>query len=84
MQTIPPPGMAQPTPVVPPPQQPHPTRSRSPLGRLIMSLAVLAVGLVGVADLAGAGIPLSVYLAVALTVVAAGLVIGAWYGRARV
>ncbi len=73
MQTIPP------TQTIPP----RDTAPRSVLGRLVLSLAVLAVGIVTLVDLAGAPVPVGVYFAVPLTVVAAGLIVGAWYGRAR-
>lgn len=82
MQTLPPPGTVQPP--VPPPPQPSRAPRRSVLLRLILSLAVFAVGLVGLVDLAGAHLAVSVYVAVPLAVVAAGLILGAWYGRARV
>jgi len=82
MQTIPSPGAAPPAvPATPP--QPAPVRSRSPLGRLVLSAAVFAVGLVALTDLVGAHVPASVYFAAPLAVVAAGLVAGAWYGRAH-
>ncbi len=47
------------------------------------SLAIFAVGLVALIDVAGARVPVSVYFAVPLAVVAAGLMIGAWYGHAH-
>jgi hypothetical protein len=87
MQTMPPPGPVQgPTqPPLPPPAPPAPVaaKTRSPLGRLVLSLALFGVGIVALIDVAGARVPASVYFAVALTVVAAGLLAGAWYGRAR-
>src|SRR5439155_17989924 len=91
MQTMPPPGPvpgpAQPPlpPPEPPPPPPPPVaaKPRSPLGRLVLSLALFGVGIVALIDVAGARVPASVYFAVALAVVAAGLVAGAWYGRAR-
>jgi hypothetical protein len=82
MQTLPPPGTAQPA-GAGPPRPLTPAGSRWPLGRLVLSLALCAVGLVALVDLAGARVPVSGYLAVALTVVAAGLIVGARYGRAR-
>jgi Cell wall-active antibiotics response LiaF, C-terminal len=86
MQTIPPPGAVPPpvpVPPLPPPQRPAPVRSRSTLGRLTLSLALFAAGIIALIDLAGARVPASVYLAVPLGVVAAGLLVGARYGRAR-
>jgi hypothetical protein len=73
---------APPTPLpaglpLPPPQP------RSPLGRLVVSVAVLAVGVLAMVDLAGAHVIGSAYLALPLAVIGAGLVVGAWYGRAR-
>jgi hypothetical protein len=53
------------------------------LTRLVLSLALVAFGAVVLVDVAGARVPASVYFAVPLTVVGGGLVIGAWYGRAR-
>src|SRR5207302_1199686 len=86
MQTMPPPGPvpgpAQPP--LPPPEPPVPppvaARPRSPLGRLVLSLTLFGVAIVALIDVAGARVPASVYFAVALAVVAAGLVAGAWYG----
>lgn len=83
MQTMPPPGTAPPPVPAPPPLPPAPVRSRSALGRLVLSLAVFAAGLVAVIDLAGARVPVSMYFAIPLAVVAAGLVVGGWYGRAH-
>ena len=48
-----------------------------------MSVALFAAGLIAVVDLAGARVPVSVYFAVPLAVVAAGLLVGTRYGRAR-
>jgi hypothetical protein len=49
----------------------------SRLGGAVVSLGVIAVGVLGVVDLAGARIPGSGYGAVPLTVVGLGLVFGA-------
>ena len=43
----------------------------------------LALGLLGIIDLGGASVRGSAYIAVPLAVVAVGLIVGAWYGRAR-
>jgi hypothetical protein len=87
MQTMPPPGAvqgpAQPPLPPPAPQPPVAAKPRSPLGRLVLSLALFGVGVVALIEVAGARVPASMYFAVALTVVAAGLVAGGWYGRAR-
>jgi hypothetical protein len=66
-----------PTPPAAPPEPP------SILGRLVLAAILLAVGILGMVDLAGARFPASAYFAVPLAVVAAGLIVGAWYGRAR-
>jgi hypothetical protein len=67
------PGTAPPPPKV---------RPRSALGRLTLSLAVVAVGVLVLIDV-GVNVPASIYFAVPLAVVGAGLLLGAWYGRAR-
>jgi hypothetical protein len=86
------PPPAPPTPPAVPPAAPlraappPPAAARavsSWLGRLGLSLIVLALGLTGLVDLSGAHVPGSVYLAVPLVVVGAALLVGAWYGRAR-
>jgi hypothetical protein len=53
------------------------------LGRLIFAAVLLTVGIMAMVDLAGATFPAGAYLAVPLAVVAVGLLVGAWYGRAR-
>jgi hypothetical protein len=50
---------------------------------VVVSIAIIAVGLLGLLDLTGTPIVASAYVAVPLTVIGAGLVIGAWFGRAR-
>jgi phage shock protein PspC (stress-responsive transcriptional regulator) len=65
------------------PKLPKLKRERSKLGRLILGIAMIGLGLLGLADLAGASVPFTAYLATALAVVGIGLVIGAWFGRAR-
>lgn len=78
-----PPGSAagpRPTPASPP----EPPRSPSVLGRLTVGLALLVVG--GAALLAtatGATFGARTYLALGLVVIGAGLLVGAWWGRAR-
>jgi hypothetical protein len=66
-----------------PPRAPRPPRERSILGRLTLALACLAVAGVTIADLAGADVPFTGYMATALGVVALGLLVGTWLGRAR-
>jgi Cell wall-active antibiotics response 4TMS YvqF len=75
----PPNGVPMPAPgPATPPKRPH-----SPLAGIVMSAAVIAVGFLGLLDLAGTPVSASAYLALPLTVIGAGLVVGAWFGRAR-
>jgi hypothetical protein len=70
-----------PTPATPPPGPP--AEPRSILTRLVLAALLVAVGVTGMIDLAGADFPASAYFAVPLALVGAGLIVGAWYGRAR-
>ncbi len=63
-----------------PPQESEPP---SRLGPLVLSTAALALGGLGMADLAGAAVAPSAYLAVPLAVTGLGLLMGARQGRAR-
>ncbi len=67
-------------PVVPPPTP----REKSILGRLTFFALVLVLGLLGLAHAlpGGASIPVAAYFLAALTVIGAGLIVGAWMGRA--
>lgn len=79
-QTLPPPAPA------PRPLPPAGVSDRHPpsrLGRAVISVAAVALGVLGLVDLAGAAVPGSFYIALALAVVGVGLVAGAWVGRAR-
>jgi phage shock protein PspC (stress-responsive transcriptional regulator) len=72
----------------PPPAQrhqrtPRPRRERSKLGRLTFFAVVVVIGLMAVLDNAGASIAIPAYFAAALVVIALGLIVGAWFGRAR-
>lgn len=78
-QQLQPPLQEAPTPATPP----APSPPRSPLGRLTISLAFLATGLLGIVDLSGADVAGSAYFAVAVSVVGLGLLAGVWYGRAH-
>jgi phage shock protein PspC (stress-responsive transcriptional regulator) len=75
------PGYVAPQPTPIPPQPPRP---RSYLGLITLSVVVLVTGLLtilevtGIVDLAPAVIP-----AVALAILGAGILVGAWVGRAR-
>jgi len=62
---------------------PAPRRPRSVLGPATVFAAVAALGVLGLVDAAGAQVPVSAYLALAVAVVGAGLVLGAWVGRSR-
>jgi len=79
-----PPGPAGPTgPSAPSePSAPRP-KQRSVLGPITVCLALLAVGLLAVNDVYWAPVPIPMYFAVALGVVALGLLVGAWFGRSR-
>jgi phage shock protein PspC (stress-responsive transcriptional regulator) len=83
--TVPPyPPVAQPPQPSQPPRPPRPPREPSRLGILTLSLVLLALGAMAALDLAnvvnaGAG----GYFATALAMVGVGLLVGAWYGRAR-
>jgi phage shock protein PspC (stress-responsive transcriptional regulator) len=70
-------------PFTPPQPPPAPKPPRSRLGRLVFSLLLLVVGTLTAIDLGYRQIPAHGYLVAALATVAIGLIIGAWYGRAR-
>ncbi len=81
--TPPPPPPVPAVPPVPPAPAAPPGRHRSLLARLVMSAALIAVGVLAVTDLSGLDVRASAYLALGLTIVGAGLIVAAWYGRAR-
>jgi phage shock protein PspC (stress-responsive transcriptional regulator) len=66
-----------------PPKPPKPPRERSKLGRLTFFAVVMVVGLIAAIDMAGASVAVSAYFAAALVTIALGLIVGAWFGRAR-
>ena len=85
---------ATPSPSVPPtgpvnrPPSPTPQGPRAParepgsgLARFVLPLVVMAIGVLGMIDLAGADVAASAYVAVALAIVGLGLVVRAWYGH---
>ncbi|MEV4415915.1 PspC domain-containing protein [Catellatospora sp. NPDC049609] len=74
-----PPPPPPPPPLKAPKVKPEPSR----LGRLIFGLVMLVLGGLAMADMAGVSVPGSTYVAAALGVAGLGLVIGAWFGRAR-
>lgn len=78
-----PPQVGRPDFVGPPRPPPPLPRDRSHLGLLTASVALLALGALALADLAALEVPGGAYVALALAVVALGLLIGAWFGRSR-
>ncbi|MFC0007027.1 PspC domain-containing protein [Micromonospora siamensis] len=75
------PPAAPPAPPSKPPKRP---RERSPLGAVTFSLIFLALGVVALLDLLDVfPIGAAAYFAAALTVIGLGLLVGAWFGRAR-
>src|SRR5262249_3568880 len=66
----------------PPSAPPAPPRSR--LGRVTFSLLLVVLGVLALVDIVGhVTVPFAGYVAAALATVGLGLVIGAWFGRAR-
>jgi len=77
-----PPQTAYQAPVPPPP--PKPKRPRSMLGRLTFAAMLVGTGVLAIFDTAGAVEPSGRhYLALALLITAAGLLVGAIWGRSR-
>ncbi|RSM51212.1 hypothetical protein DMB66_42515 [Actinoplanes sp. ATCC 53533] len=76
---------APPAPPAPPqpPRPPKQRRERSKLGRITFFMIVVVMGLLALIDLSGVDVGVSAYFAAALTTIALGLVVGAWFGRAR-
>jgi hypothetical protein len=73
-----------PPPVAPGPQPPRPPREHSPLGAATFSMIFVVIGLIAAIDLTGAlPIGASAYFAGVLVTTALGLLVGAWFGRAR-
>jgi phage shock protein PspC (stress-responsive transcriptional regulator) len=66
-----------------PPVPPRPPKPRSHLFGVTFSLALIALGTLGVIDLYGADVSAGAYPALALGVVGTGLLVGTWFGRAR-
>lgn len=81
----PPPAYVPPPAYFPPPAPPRPRdpRKRGPiLFWLTLALSALGVGLLGIADLAGAPVPDPAYPALVVAICGVMLVVGAFYGRA--
>ncbi|WP_431903742.1 PspC domain-containing protein [Micromonospora carbonacea] len=75
------PAPAAPYPPAKPPKRP---RERSPLGAVTFSLIFLALGVVAVLDLLDVvEVGAAAYFAAALATIGLGLLVGAWFGRAR-
>ncbi|MEH1123407.1 PspC domain-containing protein [Micromonospora sp. CPCC 206061] len=67
-----------------PPKPPKPPKQRSPLGAATFSLIFVAIGTVAALDLSNVlSVSPSAYFAAILVTVALGLLVGAWFGRAR-
>ncbi|GIF19367.1 phage shock protein PspC (stress-responsive transcriptional regulator) [Actinoplanes tereljensis] len=66
-----------------PPKPPKPPRERSKLGRLTFFAVLMVLGTMAAIGMAGASIAVSAYFAAALITIALGLIVGAWFGRAR-
>ncbi len=79
----PPPGSQRPSRPPRPPREPRKPRERSILGRLSLAAGLITVGVMASFDNAGAAIEFRHYVAALLVVVSAGLIIGAFAGRAR-
>ncbi len=77
-----PPYLGSPVPTGAPPPRP-PQHDRSHLGLLTVSVAVLGLGVLAAVDLSTVDVPGGAYIALALGVVAVGLLVGAWFGRSR-
>ncbi|MFF3851634.1 PspC domain-containing protein [Micromonospora sp. NPDC002575] len=76
----------QPVPAAPhpPARPPKRPRERSPLGAVTFSLIFLALGVVAVLDLLDVvEVGAAAYFAAALATIGLGLLVGAWFGRAR-
>ena len=67
---------------IPPFPRPEP-RPRSVLFAATISCVVIALGILGAVDSAGGRVAADAYPALALAMVGAGLVVGAWVGRSR-
>ena len=66
-----------------PPRPPKPPRERSKLGRITFFAVLMVLGVLALIDVAAASVSVSAYFAAALATIGLGLLIGAWFGRAR-
>jgi hypothetical protein len=66
-----------------PPKPPKPPREKSKLGRITFFTMLFVLGMLALIDVAGVTVSVSAYFAAALATLAAGLIVGAWVGRAR-
>lgn len=79
------PSMAAVPAVVAPPRAPAVPRPRSPLGWYVLAATLVAVGLLAiVSQMAKVEVTPGQFFGAALTVIGIGLVVGAWWGRARI
>ncbi|GAA0226714.1 PspC domain-containing protein [Cryptosporangium japonicum] len=78
------PGVVPPPPPYPPVGYPGKRKKeRSVLGRLTFSIACLAIVVLLIVNASGVHIPFTGFVALALGIVAVGLFVGVWIGRAR-
>ena len=66
-----------------PPRPPKPPRERSKLGRITFFAVLMVLGVLALIDVAAASVSVSAYFAAALATIGLGLLVGAWFGRAR-
>ncbi|MGE5828497.1 MAG: PspC domain-containing protein [Micromonosporaceae bacterium] len=78
----PPPPPPNAPPVLPPPVPPRP-KERSRLSQLTLSMLLLVIGVLALLDLSLVDVPPGGYVAASLATIGLGLLIGAWFGRAR-
>jgi phage shock protein PspC (stress-responsive transcriptional regulator) len=81
---LPPPPAAPAWTPPPPPPAPRPPRERSGLGWFVLGLALAVAGLLAMLDQAGAtSLRPGQYAGIILAILGAGMLVGAWIGRAR-
>ena len=74
----------QPALPLPPPPPPKPRKPPSILGRLTIAVAMVAIGVVALLDVTGILAPTAMhYLGIGLGVIALGLLVGSFWGRAK-